>query len=238
MGNESNKRTRSATRPIPPAVREPFFLAMWDLAWSGHFYRHVPEGGDEFLRRFGSGSIIARRHGLTVLWLTAMAGRFCELARAHVVDVDNHSIRIARAKRGADHAIAIDPALIACTAAWYQRIAIAASDPHDQTYRVRRWAVKIHNSQYLLPSASGKQMNVNVFNRDVAGPLGCLFGIRLSSHCFRDTACQQAMAAVKADANLDVRAVQRIMGHRSLRTTEHYIAKQEGEQLQLPLYSD
>jgi site-specific recombinase XerD len=45
------------------------------------------------------------------------------------------------------------------------------------------------------------------------------------------------MQLVKGDANLDVRAVQALMGHRSIRTTEIYLRKQQSEQLCLSLFS-
>ena len=90
--SEPNRRTRTATRPVPENVRSQFYLAVWDLAWSGHFYRHRPEQCNAFLDRFGSGSILARRHGLTILWLTAMAGRFGELARLLTRAVDGQTV--------------------------------------------------------------------------------------------------------------------------------------------------
>lgn len=220
-------RGRAATRPIPPELRSPIYLAAWDLAWCGHFYRVQPENCDPFIARFGAGSLIARRHGLTILWLTALAGRFNELANLRLSDIDGNTVQLQRSKRGAAHPIAVDPQLVQCTAAWHNRIGAE----QRKTYT----AQLMHRSPYLLPSNRGGRLNVNVFNRDVAGPLGALFGLRLSSHCFRDTACQEAMRLVKADANLDVRAVQALMGHRSARTTEIYLRKQEAAQLCIPL---
>lgn len=227
MTLDNTKRTRAATRPIPEPLRRPFYLACWDLAWSGHFYRQPPTGGDKFLARFGSGSLVARRHGLTILWLTAIAGRFNELAKLRLIDVDVQAVCLQRSKRGRSHSIAVDAELLDCTRAWHARLAIA-DDP---------WSAAMRDSPYVLPSARGTPMNVNVFNRDVAGPLGQLFGLRLSSHCFRDTACQEAMKAVKCDANLDVRAVQALMGHASVRTTEIYLRKQDESRMQLSLFT-
>lgn len=222
-------RTRSATRPIPEELRAPLYLAAWDLAWAGHFYRSRPDNCDPFLERFGSGSLVARRHGLTILWLTALAGRFNELASLRLNEIDGNVVTLQRSKRGASHAIIVDDELIECTAAWHQRVGSSATK--------KRAAEAMHRCPYVLPSCRGGMMNVNVFNRDVAGPLGELWGLRLSSHCFRDTACQEAMRLVKADANLDVRAVQALMGHRSVRTTEIYLRKQQSKQLCIPLFS-
>lgn len=232
---EPNRRTRSATRPVPESVRSQFYLAVWDLAWSGHFYRHRPELGDAFLDRFGTGSILARRHGLTILWLTAMAGRFNELAGLQARDVDGQTVTVHRSKGGAQHVITVDGELLQCTAAWHNRVNAIMAGRHKASRRVRKWAEAIVNSPYLLPANNGRQINVNVFNRDVMGPLGQLFGFKLSSHCCRDTACQEAMRMVKRDASLDSRAVQTLLGHKSIRTTEQYLAKQQSEQLCLPL---
>ena len=232
---EQNKRTRSATRPIPEDLRRQFYLAVWDLAWSGHFYRHKPLQSNAFLSRFGSGSIIARRHGLTILWLTALAGRFNELAKLLVADVDGESVSLARSKGGSAHTVTVDRELLQCTAAWHGRVGAIAAGECRASYRVREWAKAMLAAPNLLPSSTGSGLNVNVFNRDVAGPLGSLFGIKLSSHCFRDTACQEAMRLVKRDAHLDVRAVQAFLGHSSVRTTEYYLRKQQTEQICLPL---
>lgn len=229
MSPTAKHATRRATRPIPPELRSPIYLAVWDLAWAGHFYRVRPANSDPFLERFGAGSLVARRHGLTILWLTALAGRFNELASLRLSDIDGDVVTLQRSKRGAIHPIVVDAELIQCTAVWHQRLGIAAARSKN--------AQRMHVSPYMLPSSRGGRINVNVFNRDVAGPLGELWGLRLSSHCFRDTACQEAMRLVKADANLDVRAVQALMGHRSARTTEIYLRKQESKQLCIPLFS-
>lgn len=228
-------KRRAATRPIPVDVRPALYLAAWDLAWSGHFYRMAPGDCDSFLQRFGSGSIVARRHGLTILWLTAIAGRFNELARLTAEDVEGVTVELQRSKRGAKHGITVDTSLIECTAAWHRKVGQIAADDLVWQNKQTRWCAAMLSSQYLLPSVSGGRLNCDVFNRDVARPFGELFGIRLTSHCFRDTACQQAMAAVKRDANLDVRAVQALMGHKSIRTTEVYLRKQQNEQLCLSL---
>jgi integrase len=233
--HEPKRRTRSATRPVPESVRGQFYLCVWDLAWSGHFYRFRPEQAGSFLDRFGSGSILARRHGLTVLWLTAMAGRFNELASLQARDVDGPSVTVHRSKRGAQHVITIDDELLQCTRAWHGRVAAIAAGSIQSTRRTRLWARAIVDSPYLLPANNGQRINVNVFNRDVMGPLGDLFGFRLSSHCCRDTACQEAMRLVSRDSRLDSRAVQQLLGHKSVRTTERYLAKQQSDQLCLPL---
>lgn len=225
----TEKRTRQATRPIPEDQRRAFYLCAWDLAWCGHFYTQKPAGADQFLARFGSGSIIARRQGLTILWLTAMAGRFNELARMYVRDVDGYSVSVYRSKGSEDHSVAINPDLIECTTAWHSRVSAIATDKYA-TGRMKRWCQAMDASPYLLPSINGERMNIDVFNRDVCGPMGELFGCKLSSHCFRDTSCQETMRLTN-----DVRSVQKIMGHRSVATTEHYLRKQEQQQFFLPL---
>lgn len=225
--------TRKATRPIPPETRSAFYLAVWDLAWMGHFYRQTPGDSDAFLTRFGSGSIVARRHGLTILWLTAIAGRFNELASLRAKDVDSRCVQLQRSKGGASHGLTVDADLVQCTTAWHNRVGQVAMA--EGRSREAQWCRTMRDSEYLLPSVRGGRLSCDVFNRDVAGPLGQLFGCRLSSHCFRDTACQQAMEDVRRDASLDVRSVQAFMGHKSVRTTEVYLRKQQNEQLCLSL---
>lgn len=225
----TEKRKRQETRPIPEDQRRAFYRCAWDLAFYGYFYTPRNSRADQFWERLGSGSIIARRHGLTILWLTAMAGRFNELARMYIRDVDGYSVSVYRSKGSEDHSVAIDPDLIECTTSWHSRVSAIATDKFA-TGRMKRWCQAMDASPYLLPSISGDRMNIDVFNRDVAGPMGELFGFKLSSHCFRDTTCQETMRLTN-----DVRAVQKIMGHRSVATTEHYLRKQEQQQFFLPL---
>ncbi|QDV24411.1 tyrosine-type recombinase/integrase [Aureliella helgolandensis] len=229
------KRVRKASLPIPEAKRQRFFLDVWDMAWAGYFCQSKPKP-NEVLPKWGSGSIIARRNALAILWLTAMAGRFNEIANARLTDVNGDTIDIHRSKRGAVHSVRIDPYLVACTMSWHAALGAAAIHPKNSPHW-RRQFKKMQDSQYLLPNQEGRTMSTDVFNRDVANKLGELHGFRCSSHSFRDTACQEAMRAVKADANLDIRAVQTLLGHKSLRTTEVYIRKQEAAQLSLTLYT-
>lgn len=229
---EHNSKSK-ATLPVPVGLREEFYLAMWELAIYGYFVKSIPPGAPAFFGRFGCGSLIARRHGLTILWLTAMAGRFNELAKLRLADVDGCNVQVHRSKGSKSHSIAIDADLIECTKAWHQRIGQQVVRNNSPREQARLDAM--HRSPLLLPSATGGRLNINVFNRDVAGPLGFLFGCKLSSHCFRATACQLAMQLVKQDASLDLRFVQSILGHASIRSTEIYIQKQQQQQMPLPL---
>jgi integrase len=231
------RRTRAATRPIPPQQREAVYMAVWDLAWSGHFYSTAPTAA-AFFGRFGSGSMVARRHGLTILWLTALAARFNELASLQVRDVDGTGVTLQRSKRGSMHVVQVDQTLIDCTRAWHNRVSsVAIGDTPTRWPKELAWCRAMRDSQFLLPANTGGPMCCNVFNRDVMAPLGDLFGLRLSSHCCRDTACQVAMRLVSHDASLDMRAVQAFMGHQSLKTTEYYLRKANASQLCLPLES-
>lgn len=227
------QRESKATLPIPVALREEFYLAMWELAIYGYFYSSKPSGGQAFLDRFGTGSLMARRHGLTILWLTAVAGRFNELASMRLTDVDGCNVKVYRSKGGKPHSLAVDQELIHCTKAWHARVGQQVLQKNSPREQARLEAM--HRSALLLPSVNGGQMNINVFNRDVAGPLGALFGCKLSSHCFRSTACQLAARLVKENPSLDSHFVKSIMGHSSIQTTEIYLRKQESEQLPLPL---
>lgn len=221
---QNDKRVKQPSRPLPEAIRERFFMAVWELAWSGKFHRYVPNQIPFFVP-MGRGTVTTRRQALSILWLTALAGRFNELASLRVTDVDcvTREVRIYRSKGGKSHTILVHQNLIRCTQAWHARLALEKN--YEQI------------SPYLFPSRNGGKLNRNVFNRDVTGPYGLAFGCRLSSHSFRDTACQMAMNKVAEDSTLDVRAVQAFMGHRSMSTTEHYLRKQTQAGMQLDLYT-
>lgn len=205
--------TRKATQPIPESIREPFYLAMWDLAYAGAYVRGGWSIGD---RRFSRARHISQRHALVVLWLTAIAGRFSEVRRLLVADVSraDHSIFVKRSKKGDSGRVTVDPELLRLTLKWRsQRPATLATE-------------------WLLPNKEGNQLSNNVFNRDICSRLSDMFEIPLSSHCFRDTACQDAMKQSQS-----IQATQRLLGHTSARTTDIYVAKLKGERIQLGLYS-
>ncbi len=209
---------RRASKPIPERVLNEFYLAVWDLAWSGKCYRSVPpsefDAGKPFFQQFGIGSNVSRRHGLVVLWSTACALRFSELRRLRVIDVDTQActVFVSRAKGSNDETLRVEPMLIECTIAWHRRVQI--------------------KSHLLLPNEHGKPLNNKVFNRDVAKPLGSMFGIEISHHSFRDTACGIGFA----NGN-DARAVQRFLGHKSAKTTEIYAKKSAPLPMQIPLFA-
>lgn len=195
---------------------------MWDLAWSGRFYRKVDPKSfaatHSFFHSFGSGkrasAIISRRHGLVVLWSTAAALRFHELAKLKITDVDTHesTVFVKRGKGSKSETIPVLPLLIQCTTAWHRFIDI--------------------ESTLLLPNAQGRKLNNKIFNRDVCAPLGEIFGIELTHHCFRDTACDLGFIE-----NKDPRAVQRLMGHKSAQTTQIYAEKSAPAPIQIPLFA-
>ncbi len=205
--------SRKATQPIPEAIREQFYLAAWDLAYTGYLYR---AGYTIALCKNSRGLHTKRRHGLVVLWLTAIAGRFSELRRLKVADVSraDHSIFVKRSKRGLSGRVTVDPDLLTLTLKW------------------RSLRAGTLTTEWLLPNQCGNQLDINAFNRDVCNRFGAMFDIPLSSHCFRDTACQDAMRQSQS-----IQATQRLLGHSSARTTDIYVAKLEGERIQLSLYS-
>jgi integrase len=200
---------RRETEPIPVEIVDAFYLAVWDLAFSGRLVRN----GDAF----GRGNHTSQRHGLAILWCTACAMRFSELRRLRAADIATagSSAYVTRSKRGASGSVPVDPDLVNLTMQW------------------RSKRVHVMESRWLLSSRNGGQLDCDVFNRDVCDPLGALFGCRLSSHCFRDTACQMAMSQAGS-----VRIVQRLMGHKQARTTEHYLAKQKAASFRLGLRSE
>ena len=193
--------------PIPESLREDLYTGVWDLALSGTM--HAQRGS------FGDGTLLSMRHGLVILWMTACALRFSELRRLEYRDLGPDSIYVTRSKRGKSGMVSVVPKLIAATLAWrsWYVASTVANEPSE-----------------LLTSLRGGPLNVNVFNRDVCRPLGELFGFRLSSHCFRDSACQYAYAQTSS-----IRSVQALMGHSSVKTTEHYLRKQQAASFQLLL---
>lgn len=205
---------RRPTSPIPEHLVEQFYGLVWDCASRCQF-THPLTGKDV---DFGgwSNAMTLRRHAISVLWLTSCALRFSELRRLKAADVSQagYSAYITRSKGGLSGQVEVAKALVAITFNW------------------RSLDSRLLNSEWLIPSRTGKQLNNNGFNRDACGFFGELFpGVPLTSHCFRDTACQLAMSQAG-----QVRIVQRLMGHRRATTTEGYLAKQEANSFQLRLY--
>ncbi|MGB7323504.1 MAG: site-specific integrase [Rubripirellula sp.] len=205
---------RRATAPIPLDLVKPFYEAAWSLAASGWC---TAQDGHKIDWRSASGrrEWTKRRHALSVLWLTSCALRFSEFRRLRVADVSlgSASTWVSRSKGGDSGAVDVARALITLTFDWRSQRTPAFVSP------------------WLLPTRTGNRLDNDSFNRDACGMFGRMFGIRLSSHCFRDTACQMAMRQ-----SGELRVVQRLLGHRSARTTEHYLRKQQARSFQLSLY--
>lgn len=203
---------RRPTAPIPTHLVEAFYQVCWDIAADGHYVSQWPQ-----LRPAADGAFrhIARRHALACLWLTACALRFSELRRLRVCDVSaaGYSAYISRSKGGLSGQVELSRRLVALTFDWRESS-----------------SVEFH-SEWLIPTRTGRQLSINSFNRDSCGLFRSIFGIPLTSHCFRDTACQMAIVQ-----GADVRVVQRLLGHRSAITTEHYLRKQNARAFQLGLF--
>lgn len=205
---------RRATQPIPAHLRDSFFAAAWSIASTGTVLREDGSVRD-IAAECGRSLHVTRRHGLAVLWSTACALRFSELARLRVaaVSVGGLSAEIERSKGGVDHRVPVARRLISTTMDWRSQC--------SQSFL----------STLLLPARTGRPLNLKAFNRDACGLFRSLFAIELTSHCLRDTACQQAMADTG-----DIRVAQTLLGHRSVRTTEIYVAKQAARSYQVPLW--
>ena len=163
-------------------------------------------------------SLVARRHGLTILWLTAAAMRFSELAtlKLSALDLNSNRVLIAGSKGSETNEVSICPALIECTIAWRSRGNV--------------------DSELLLPASTGKPINNDAFNRDVMKPMGRLFGVRLSAHSLRDTGAQKALEEAQSKG-MGIQAVQGFMRHRSLNSTEHYLRKTRERSMRLQMHS-
>jgi integrase len=207
---------RAASVPVPVELRSAFFDAIWELAYAGSFFKTSRPGSDLLFERFGSHSMHARRNGLFILWLVAGAFRFNEVARLRMADVDwaGGTVAVRRSKRGLNPTRSIDRNLIEATLAWRRRFNIT--------------------SELVFPNRFGRELNVNVFNRDVMGPLGELFGCRLSTHSMRDTSSQELLRIAEAQG-LGIKAVQASLGHRNLNSTETYLRKQATREIRLDL---
>ncbi len=201
--------TRRPTAPIPEHLVERFFQVAWDLAADAKYVDQWPE-----LRQAGHVHTV-RRHAIACLWLTACGLRFSELRRLKVCDVSEagYSAFITRSKGGLSGQVDLSKRLVSLTFNWRGDRAV------------------VLNSQWLIPSRTGNQLSINAFNRDACGVFRKIFGIPLTSHCFRDTACQLAIVQ-----GASVRVVQRLLGHRSAITTEHYLKKQQAQAFQLGLF--
>ena len=205
---------RRPTLPIPETLVRPFYETVWSLASVG--YSSGPSGSFvDWRSATGKRAWQRRGHSLAVLWLTAGAMRFSELRRIRKADVSfgSSSVWVQRSKGGASDDVDVDRVLITLTFDW----------------RLQR--PDVFASPWLVPTRTGGQLDNNSFNRDACGMFARMFGIRLSSHCFRDTACQMAMGQCG-----QLRVVQRLLGHKSARTTEHYLAKQRARAFQLALF--
>lgn len=211
----SSVPTRRPTVPIPPGLRERFYDCLWSVAVDGRWIdsqRGIEiDCGNGVRRRW-----MRRRHALVCLWLTSLAARFSELRRLRVDDLSMGagSAFVTRSKHGVDGDVEVTEKLIHATLRW-------RADG----------GVRVANSPWVIPSRTGGQLDCNAFNRDAAPLFGDAFGLRLSSHCFRDTACQLAMEQAG-----EVRVVQSLLGHRSAQTTEHYLAKQRVRSFRLALF--
>ncbi|QDT07969.1 site-specific tyrosine recombinase XerC [Rubripirellula lacrimiformis] len=205
---------RRATAPIPLDLVKPFYEVVWSIAARGWC---LAQDGHKIDWQSASGrrQWTKRRHALSVLWMTSCALRFSEFRRLRVSDVSlgSASTWVSRSKGGDSGAVDVARALITLTFDWRSQRTPAFVSP------------------WLLPTRTGSRMDNNSFNRDACGMFSDMFGIRLSSHCFRDTACQMAMRQ-----SGELRVVQRLLGHRSARTTEHYLRKQQARSFQLSLY--
>lgn len=156
-----------------------------------------------------------RRHGLAALWLSGLGLRFSELRRLEFDDLSVASLQVfvTRSKSGHSDYSGVTARLVELTLEWRRQLALPAG------------------CGLLLPTAAGTPLDNNAFNRDAVGYFKSdprFRSLRLSAHSFRDTAAQIAMWQCGSVAD-----VQRVLGHRSARTTEHYLSKHRSAALTL-----
>lgn len=198
--------TRRATQPIPSHLVDRFISLAWSIA-DGDF------PASDWARIAGRNRppVHAQRHAIAALWSVSCALRFSELRRLHVADVSHSGaiVRVTRSKGGASNVVPVPGRLIDATFAW------------------RVTAVSVP-SPWLLATPSGGQLTNNAFNRDASQMFASLLGVPITSHSFRDTACQLAVGQGET-----VFAIQQFMGHRSAHTTEVYLRKRQAGAMRL-----
>ena len=85
----------------------------------------------------------------------------------------------------------------------------------------------------LFYNTAGNILKTSKFNERVLSRIGEAFEVRLSSHCFRDTA-----AMVGYDEMQSVRSVQTLLGHCAVGSTEEYLAKSPMPADALPVFEE
>ncbi len=206
--------TRSKTKPIPEHLRERFYAMAWEVAVDGCYTDNY--GYRRPLTKF---PYTSRRHALVVLWLTACALRISELRQLRVDDIctAGYSAYIRRSKGGLSGNLILSRRLIELTFTW------------------REENTRVLTSPFLIPTRTGQPLSGSTkkdnANRDALKPFAIALGMaKLTTHCFRDTACQMALVQ-----GAEMKVVQTLMGHKSLGTTEIYAAKQQARSFQLAL---
>jgi len=201
-------RVRGPSMPLPRHITETFYTLCWDLV-SDPVYVLDAHGISVRPRH------TTRRHALVALWMTACALRFSEMRRLSTADVSKAGryVYVTRSKGGLSGNVPLAKVLI------------------SQTFRWREEKTDTLLSPWLLPSRTGNQLSNNAFNRDAGKLFEVLVGIQITSHCFRCTAAQLAMAQ-----EAKARETQRLLGHKSQATTELYCQKLLTEAFQLGLF--
>lgn len=215
---------RQKTTPIPEATFDAVLRAIRDLQNHGQ----AMVNGKRFPGKVldddnrGKAFLTRQRHGLVMEVMLARGLRFSEAARMRrdQLSIKPPSIYVHRSKKGDDGGQPVPAVLARRLSAWHSA--------WHQLYSPK-------TSQLLFPNRSGKPLGIETFNRMLASFSNLFDELKLSSHCFRDTA---AINIIMQDG-MTIVDVGRFLGHRSSVSTEQYIKKKQQQevQLRLPLWA-
>jgi integrase len=215
------KRKKLETKPIPEAQRNAIFRAMRQLQDNGQ--AEIDEKQFPVRPCFADGPALLtrQRHGFVMETMLRCGLRFSELARLKRADLSsNGMVQITRSKRGLDGEIMVPSDFAMRLIAWHGRYC-----SQYQRY-----------SPLLFPSRSGGQLAIKVFNEMLTEFGGLFEALKISSHCFRDTAA--VLFIGQRDPNgqrTDIVDAARFLGHNRVSSTEIYISKKEQSAIHLKL---
>jgi len=160
----------------------------------------TPAEAKSLLAACGPSSIGLRNRALLVLlWRAGL--RIAEALSVHPRDLDDGVLRVRRGKGSKARTVALDPEALAVVQAWLERKArLGIAGPIISTLRGE--SVLASYVRNLLPRLAAK-----------AG-----IAKRVHAHGPR-----HSFAAGMADEQIDIRVIQRALGHSSLATTQRYV---------------
>jgi integrase len=216
---------RQKTKPIPEETFDALFRAIRDLQNHGQAMVNGKRFPHKILddSKRGKAFLTRQRHGLVMETMLVRGLRFNELAsmRRDQLSLKPPSIHVHRSKKGENGSAPVPQLLARRLDSWHFA--------WHQLYSPK-------TSELLFPNRNGQQLGIRIYN-DMLRSFADLFDeLKLSSHCFRDTAAVKIIA----EDGMSIVDVGRFLGHRSSVSTEQYIRKKQLQdvQLRLPLWAE